>query len=109
MSLRDQVTTARAAVGVAASLAAALLWLLTLHATAQTNKRDLRSAQEQIEILTDIHARQDAAEEARRKLIVHLCSEGKLVGPDCCEVNCLRGCPQPDPPQPAPRPPSGGP
>jgi hypothetical protein len=106
VSLRDQVTTARAAMGVAASLIAALLWLFTIHATAQSNKTDLRSAQEQLEILTDIHQRQDAADEAKRKLTLKLCAEGSLVGPRCCAVGSLRGCP---PPPPHPRPPSGGP
>jgi hypothetical protein len=103
VKLREQLTTARAAIGVAASLIVALLWLFSINSKADQALQTQRSQQEQLEILTDIHAKQDAAEEARRKLIVSLCSEGKLVGPDCCKVNSLRGCPPTKPP------PSGGP
>ena len=104
--LRDQVTTARAAAGVAATLVAALLWLFTIHSKADEAVQTTRDHAAQLKILTDIHANQDAAEEAKRKTIVRLCSEGKLVGPDCCEVQSLRGCP---PTPPNPRPPPGGP
>ena len=109
MSLRDQVTTVRAAVAVAATVAAALLWLFTIHATAQGNRTELRSAQEQLELLTDLHKKADGAAEGKRKLVIKLCSEAKLIGPECCEVGALRGCPPTPPVPPNPRPPSGGP
>jgi hypothetical protein len=109
VSLREQVTTARAAVAVAASAIAALLYLYTVAATANDAKTRARSNEEQIQLLTDLHEKQRSAEDAKRSLTISLCRQGKLKGDDCCKVAVVRGCPALAPSPPTPGTPSGGP
>ena len=47
------------------------------------NKQELRGQQEQIQILTDIHTKQQAADEAKEELIRELCRLEKLPDEDC--------------------------
>jgi len=48
-------------------------------AHAEMNERGLRSNAEQIQLLTDIHLKEQGARELRAKL----CLDGKLKGEDC--------------------------
>ncbi len=50
---------------------------------AEQAQKQSRSNQEQIQILTDIHTTQQAAEQAKIELRRKLCAEGKLEGADC--------------------------
>lgn len=51
------------------------------------NEKELRGQAEQIQLLTDIHTKQQAAEEAERRLREKLCAAGKLKGEDCAGLS----------------------
>jgi hypothetical protein len=60
-----------------------LWWVYDTRALAEVAEKQTRSNEEQIELLTDIHLKQQAAEDAEKALIEKLCREGKLKEGDC--------------------------
>jgi Tfp pilus assembly protein PilO len=76
--------------GIVVILLGGLWWVYDTRALAEDanersseNKKALRGQQEQVQILTDIHVKQQAAEEAEEALIAQLCQQGKLKEEDC--------------------------
>jgi hypothetical protein len=84
------LTKAGAILAVIVPLIGASWYLFDQRALAQTTEERVevtekkqRTVEQAVEVLTDIHERQQTVADAEKALTAKLCAEGKLKGADC--------------------------
>jgi hypothetical protein len=74
-----------AVLGVLVPVAGFVWYLATHDAFANEESKKQKTMSEAVQMLTEIHVRQETVEQAEKNLKLRLCADGKLVGADCIE------------------------
>ena len=75
-----------AVLAVVIPLSGGVWWVATQTAFAEDQAKEQEKIVEAVEVLKDIHLKQETVREAEIRLKAKLCAEGKLTGADCVGV-----------------------